>query len=309
MKPVVGYLLNPDKVFYNILDNVLIQLLKDKGNKVISMNLEDVSIKATQKGIELFNKNTKVNLSGFMSYGYMRKFNFEAYQYLIGSLSKMNVHLIYTPEQMNILSNKFRQAVQYSTHHIPIPTTSIAFSINSFKSHSKQFFPKESVLKELTDYGGDGVQSYNNKESLVNSAAKLLWRNEFSLIQEYIADSFGRSIRVLCVDNKPIACAEYINKSNNFKSNCAFGYSNFTLKSLMNDPRKEKYYALAIKAINSIDNGKNITLAGVDILDSKHHGSVVLEVNPWPDLFDTKESTKVDVFDKFISAYSEKLKH
>ena len=31
MQPVIGYLINPDKVFYNILDNVLIKYLNKNG--------------------------------------------------------------------------------------------------------------------------------------------------------------------------------------------------------------------------------------------------------------------------------------
>ena len=69
-----------------------------------------------------------------------------------------------------ILTNKYFQALSFYKGKVPIPQTGAAFSIEGFKSLSKVKYPKFSVLKELSDYGGDGVSVYPNKESLVNSA-------------------------------------------------------------------------------------------------------------------------------------------
>ena len=41
---------------------------------------------------------------------------------------------------------------------------------------------------------------------------------------------------------------------------------------------------MAERAVSSLD--EDILVAGVDILDSKKHGLLVLEVNCWPDLYD-----------------------
>ena len=310
MKPVIGYLTNPDKVFYNILDNVLITALKKNGAKVIPMSFDDISFYiSNKKNITLYKKNEKLNLDGFLSYGYMSKFHYEGYMYMISCLEKMNVKLLYSPRVQNILGNKLLQSLCYKKGGVPIPSTGVSFSIEGFKALSKLKFPKYSVLKELSDYGGDGVSVYPNKESLVNSAAKLHWKNEYSLMQKYVSDSYGKSIRVLCINNKPIAAAEYVNKANTFKSNSSFGYSNFSLVSLMNHPKRKVYEKLAIKAVNSIGKGDEMTACGVDILDSKKKGLVILEVNPWPDLFDMRETTKIDVFNLLAKGFIQKIKH
>ena len=304
----IGYLSNPDKVFYNILDKVLIKALENNGAKVQLFDLNDISFHLQKNKITLFNKSTPVyNLKGFLSFGYMAKFHYEAYKYISQTLNTMNIQTLYTPKVEEILANKYLQAIAFSKGNVPIPNTGISFTIEGFKTLSKLKFPQTSVLKELSDYGGDGVSIHPNKESLVNAAAKYLWKNEYSLYQKYIDDSYGKSIRVLCINNKPIACSEYVNKANSFKSNSSFGYKYFSLLSLMNHPKRKTYERIAQKAVNAI--GKGITIAGVDILDSKKHGEVVLEVNPWPDLFDIRETTKIDVFDLLAKEFIRKIKH
>ena len=321
MKPIIGFLQNPDKVFYNKLDNVLMKYLVKNGALILPLNLLDLSIVINrcptkkQNQSYILKKNKNIAMHGFFSYGYMSPFNFNSYQYLISSLHKMKMPLLYTPKQMNILSDKYNQALQFLQYQIPIPSTAISFGLEGYKNLAKRKFHHSSVLKELNDYGGDGVFLHNNKESLINQVAKKIWNNKLSLIQQKIEDCFGKSIRVLLINNKPVAVAEYINKKKDeFKSNNSFGYNNFELKCLMKHPNRKKYENLAINAVNAIsgndlcDDNDKVMIAGVDILDSKKHGMVVLEVNPWPDLFDIRESTKVDVFDLLAKEYVNKVK-
>ena len=314
--PLIGYLSNPDKVFYNYLDNVLIKNLIKNGAKIINLNLEDLSINLNnnnniQNKITILNKNKPIELDGFISYGYMSKFHFEAYKYIIEAFNKKNIPLLYSPKIINILSNKYLQSLNFIKHNIPVPKTGISFSIKGFKNLSNINFNKKSILKELFDYGGDGVSFHENKESLINSAAKKLWKKEYSLFQKYINDSFGRSIRVLFIEEKPIAIAEYVNKNNNFKSNNSFGYDNFSLVSLMNSKKRKIYENLAKKAVNSINlnNKENMLITGVDILDSKKYGNLILEVNPWPDIFDIQKSTNINVFDLLSKCFINKVKN
>ena len=319
MKPIIGFLSNPDKVFYNNLDKVIIKYLVKNGALVMPFNLQDLSIlikRCTSKNENhtyIYNKGKHISFNGFFSYGYMSPSNFKSYQYLLSSLHKLKMPLLYTPSQMSILSDKYMQALQFFKHQVPIPDTGISFGLPGYKSLAKKNFSKFSVLKELKDYGGDGVSMHNNKESLINIIAKKLWNNKLTLIQQKIEDSPGRSIRVLLINNKPVAIAEYVNKvKGEFKSNNSFGYNNFELKCLMGSNKRKEYEDLAIKAVDAISgekNGKeNIVVSGVDILDSNKHGLVVLEVNPWPDLFDIRESTKIDVFDLLAKEFIRKVK-
>ena len=57
--PLIGYLSNPDKVFYNYLDNVLIKNLIKNGAKIINLNIEDLSINLNNNSIKT--KTTHLN--------------------------------------------------------------------------------------------------------------------------------------------------------------------------------------------------------------------------------------------------------
>ena len=76
----------------------------------------------------------------------------------------------------------------------------------------------------------------------------------------------------------------------------------------MKHPKRKQYESLAIRAVNSIGKAKDQVIVGVDILDSKKEGMVVLEVNPWPDLFDIRETTKIDVFDLMTREFVRRVK-
>ena len=138
--PLIGYITNPDKVFYNYLDNVLIKNLIKNGAKIINLNLEDLSINLNNNNIKnkitILNKNKPIELDGFISYGYMSKFHFEAYKYIIEAFNKKNIPLLYSPKIINILSNKYLQSLNFIKHNIPVPKTGISFSIKGFKNLS-----------------------------------------------------------------------------------------------------------------------------------------------------------------------------
>ena len=194
--------------------------------------------------------------------------------------------------------------LKFSKNKVPIPDTQMALSTKGFKSLANRFYPKGyAVVKSLGGYGGDGVFRTDGASHTVNVAAKFFWKNDYSLYQEFVKDSFGRSVRVLLFNGKTVAVVEYIDTSNNFKSNANYGLE---FKSLMDDERYNEYAALGEKAAAAI--GENLTTAGVDILNSKEKGLVVLEVNGWPDFGDIDNTTQMDTFKMFGEVFVEKVK-
>ncbi len=141
-------------------------------------------------------------------------------------------------------------------------------------------------LKPLDDYGGEGLSKYENKYAVVSVLNKTLWNGRNMLIQKMIPDSIGHSIRVLCFDGKAFAVAEYEDRSGGFTSNFCFG-EKFQLISLMDHPKFGLYKEIGEKAVKSIGD---LLIGGVDLLDSKQNGIVVLEINGWPDIYDVNMS-------------------
>ena len=50
----------------------------------------------------------------------------------------------------------------------------------------------------------------------------------------------------------------------------------------MDSEKKNEYFKIAEKACASID--PHLTIGGVDILDSRKNGIVILEINSWPEI-------------------------
>jgi glutathione synthase/RimK-type ligase-like ATP-grasp enzyme len=296
----IGYLLNPDKVFLNEMDDELVNLLRERGVEVITFSLEEIAFSITIGIVDILIRNEKTNMDGFLSYGYMSKFHYDSYLYVIETICSIGIPCLYTMDQEIILGNKYLQALSYSKNSIPIPMTQLGFSIPTFRHLANSYLPNKSILKRMLDFGGDGVNLMMNKDFLINVSSKLLWDHKYCIFQEFIDDSVGRSIRVLCINGKGISCAEYIDKTNHFKSNNGFTSEYYSLESLMDSPKLNDYYEIAEKAVSAI--GKLI-IAGVDIIDSNKNGLSLLEVNAWPDIFDISEMTNIDGSKLFIDAY------
>lgn len=311
-KPHIAYMLNPDKVFFNNMDFEIIKRIEEQGAIITQVKLEDINFlipnekeNSSNPIYQMYIKDQPIKIDGFLSYGYMSELHYKAYTYIIRTLNEMGIPTLHSPEAEVTLNDKYLQVLKYKKGGVPIPSTNMGFSVNAYKNIMNGFYDDYFVLKKLSDYGGDGVIINRNPLNAVNLAAKLLWNQEYCLFQTLVKDCPGKSVRVLCIGGKPAACALYNDKTGNYKSNVNYGFDNYSLDSLMDSPKLNEYFELATKAIKSID--ENLTIGGVDILDSKEHGMVVLEVNMWPDMYDTEFSTKVDVFGIFAKEYYNKI--
>lgn len=301
----VLFLNNPDKVFYNELDSVMIKHLNDEGLIVEVVELQDINFEIHTGESKLFIKNTETKINAFLAYGWMSPLHYKAYTYLVATFQAMGVTCLHTFNLENILTDKYLQSLKFVQNNIPVPDTYQGYSVSAFKDISERAFAKDqfSIFKRLNDYGGEGIKRCETKELLVNNASKLLWRNEYCVFQKYVPDSVGKSVRVLCIEGKAIAVAEYNDKSGSFLSNVSYG-EYFMLNSFMEHPKYKEYSDLGERAVSSLGE---LTICGVDILDSPTIGMVVLECNGFPDIFDISASTKVNVFKKFAEAFNRKI--
>lgn len=301
----VLFLNNPDKVFYNELDSVMIKHLEEEGLSVSMVELQDINFEIKTGESKLFIKNKETKINGFLAYGWMSPLHYKAYTYLVATFETMGVTCLHNYILENILTDKYLQSLKFAIKNVPVPTTYQGYSVSAFKDIAERAFENDqfSIFKRLNDYGGEGIKRCETKELLVNNASKLLWRNEYCVFQKYVSDSVGKSIRVLCINGKAIAIAEYNDKSGSFLSNVSYG-DYFKLNSFMEHPKYKEYANLGELAVSSLGP---LIICGVDILDSPSIGMVVLECNGFPDIFDISASTEVNVFKLFAEAYKQKI--
>ncbi len=267
----------------------------------------DFRYKASKTGIQVHINNEPCHFDGFLSYGYRKKTSMEVYLFIARILEENGVVCLHDHKIDRIVNNKLLQSLQYSKANVPIPDTYEVFNSDTalrlVETIDEGTLP--CVLKPLDDYGGEGLLKYDNKYRLISELKKTHWNSKNLLIQKMVPDSIGHSIRVLCFDGKvkklkirksrnnlcttnidfdckAFALAEYEDKSGGFTSNFCFGDS-FRLISLMDHPKYDVYRDIGERAVKSIGN---LLIGGVDLLDSKEKGVVVLEVNGWPDIYD-----------------------
>ena len=71
----IGYLLNSDKVFFNELDDVICNYLRNEGAQVDQIEYKDLQIRLSSGNLQLYVKSQPVQFDAFLSYGYRTKLN------------------------------------------------------------------------------------------------------------------------------------------------------------------------------------------------------------------------------------------
>ena len=150
------------------------------------------------------------------------------------------------------------------------------------------------IIKEA--YGSFGQQVYlahsvDEAKSIVSS----LGHKEF-VMQEFIAESCGRDVRVNVVGGKVVSAMERYNDQD-FRSNISNGGK---MKTATLSPEAE---AVAIKATELI----GLDFAGVDVLFG-NNGPIICEVNSNPHFKSSLECTGVDMSEEIMDYILEQMK-
>ena len=169
---------------------------------------------------------------------------------------------------------------------------------------SSELAESAAVIKSQSDYGGDNMYKVDDYWNLVNAVAKNLWKGEQHVIlQRMVPDSLGQSIRVLCIDGEAFAILRFQTLDGDFRSNFSCNKNRRDV-SLHDDPKAELYKQVAEKAMKAVGD---LVIGGVDLLDSERDGVVVLEINSWPDVFDTWLHTRKCTFKRLAQVFMQKV--
>ncbi|CAD8059919.1 unnamed protein product [Paramecium primaurelia] len=300
-QPKVLYMINPDPIFYAEMDDLIINQLTQQNAQVQRVNLQDISFTVGNE-FKFYINNELIDFDAFLAYGYMNPKHYLDYLYINQAVHASGRITLHKPETEHILYNKLLQYINFSKYKIPFPKIGTAFSINSFKSVIQQF-DEEAIMKDVHGYSGIGVHLTHCRNNSVEMYSRALWKQEQQISQVYIDDCPGKSVRVLVIGGKAASVAEF-KFSKNFRS---VGLSEeASVESLMNSEKKDIYFDLAEKACLAIDD--NITIGGVDILDSKRFGLQVLEVNSCPEICDSINATNLPLLEYFGQAFLKKIK-
>ena len=216
--------------------------------------------------------------------------------YLAQRLEQNGIRLFNDSKAVELCDNKILMYQELAKNNIRIPRTFIAPKTFEGLGYHKLSFLDE-VIREVgfpivikEAYGSFGEQVYlaNNKEE-VEKIIEGIGYKDF-LMQEFIASSKGRDIRINVVGNQAIASMLRENK-NDFRSNISSGGNG------VNYEPKPEYIDLAIKTAKAL----GLSFAGVDVMFGED-GPIICEVNSNPQFASTLKATGINLADS-ISDY------
>lgn len=225
--------------------------------------------------------------------------------YLARELEKAGYRLFNKADFIKMCDDKMLTNISLANLGIKMPKTIAGplFYSKELKKENLTFL--DYVIDELglplvlkKDYGslGLGVYLANTKEELVDIYSKVC--REPIQFQEYIKTSYGRSIRIIVIDEQIIGGFIRYN-TNDFRSN--FG-STATSKKLDNF---ERYYEFARKIAEIC----HIEYAGIDLLFGENEEPILCEINSNAFFEEFEKTTKINVAEKFAEMVIKKVQH
>ena len=178
---------------------------------------------------------------------------------------------------------------------LPIPKTFV-FSGNADKAFLIKELGLPMVIKPDDGCGGKGVELINTEDELEEALERVRQSPQLMLVQEYVATSRGRDVRVMTVAHEPVfaACRKASNPDE-FRSNISAG-----------GHREDFEMTEEVKILShKVSKAIGLNYAGIDLMFGRD-GFVVGEVNsspgyrPW--------INKIDIFSILLNGISDELK-
>lgn len=205
---------------------------------------------------------------------------------IVHQIEMLNIPIIQSYTSLVRAKNKLRTLQLLNEKGIQVPKTMVVSRFEYLDDAIKKIGSFPIIIKTPFGSLGKGVAIVETRRSLHSAFDMLLTSPDFTsiLIQEYVAESEGKDIRVFIIDGKIVASMQRDSGGKDFRSNLALGGEGKIVK--LSKAEKEISLAAA-KALN-------LKVAGVDLLRSKT-GPVIMEVNCNPGLEGITEVSGLDI--------------
>ncbi len=191
---------------------------------------------------------------------------------VIRHLERLGVQVINSSHSIETVKDKLFTQQILAESNLPFPKTMLAQQpVDPDKVGNLIGYPV--VVKTLTGSLGTGVYLCETPEKLCDlmDFIDATQANANIILQEYIADSHGRDLRVLVIGGEAVSCVQRQSTDGSFKANFSRGgfLSEYTISAELG--------ALASAAARVL----NLDVAGVDLLFAGDH-FMICEVNSSP---------------------------
>lgn len=220
--------------------------------------------------------------------------------YLAESIESQKIPLFNNVRAIALCDDKAKTALSLTASNVPTPKTVLApktfdtvgYNDLSFLEEAENLLAYPMVIKE--NYGSFGAQVYLAKTHAEAVNIILQLKHKPFIMQEYIAKSHGKDLRVNVVGEK-VVCSILRENTQDFRSNISGGGK---AKEYILSDEQAKIALDACKAVGA-------DFAGVDILFGDT--PLVCEVNSNPHFKSTLDCTGVDLSAYIFTHIEEKL--
>lgn len=204
---------------------------------------------------------------------------------VIRHLERLGVPCINSSHPIEIVKDKLYSHQILAENNLPVPKTMLAkFPVNIDFVEKNIGFP--AVIKTISGTQGRGVFLASTKKEFSNIMELIEITNAKVniIIQEFIADSHGRDLRVLVVGGRAIACMKREAQGESFKANVSSG----AVPSQFQLTPEIEWLATEACRVTGLD------IAGVDLLfDGEHYK--ICEINSAPGFRGLESCCEIDV--------------
>lgn len=220
-----------------------------------------------------------------------------ALSYILGVLRHLEmggVPCLNGSEGMRLAKDKLATLQRLTEAGVPIPDTLMARTLQGFRKLARRVGGAPLVMKLLRGSQGRGVSCADSLES-AEAMLETVWSlDEEILLQEYIAESRGRDLRILVLGGEVVAAMRRFGRPGAFRSNLHRGGVGVGVPVEQIPPETAE---TAVRAVRAVGLG----MAGVDILESSR-GPLVIEVNSSPGFQGLEEATGMNVAGAIVAA-------
>jgi len=203
---------------------------------------------------------------------------------LLNQFEQIGIYAANSGEGIRLSRDKLLASQILAKNGIIIPTTAYVRDIRDVEAAIQRVGGLPCVIKVSEGTQGLGVFLRHTLREAKNLVEALLLGDKAVLIQEYIAESHGKDIRVLVVGDKVVAAMRRRARGSEFRSNY---HLNGTIEAVTLSPEAETIARRAARVLG-------LGIAGVDLLEGED-GPLVLEVNSSPGLEGIEKASKVNV--------------
>lgn len=204
---------------------------------------------------------------------------------VIRHLERLGVKCFNSSTSIDTVKDKLFTHQILAENNLPVPKTMLVkFPVDIELVEKRIGFPV--VIKTLSGSQGKGVFLSKDRKSFADLMHLIEATNSKVnvILQEFIADSYGRDLRVFTIGGKAVACMERVSGDENFKANYSSGGS---VKEYSITPEIE-WLSSETSRILGLD------VAGVDLLFDGDHFKVC-EVNSSPGFEGLEKACKLNI--------------